>query len=384
MIRIGLRIKEICAVILLVLAKVYSLFIRTKDLWIICERGTDARDNGFWLYRYIQINYPEQNIIYIISKDSPDREKIEKLNFNIINYKSFKHLIYLNKAKYLVSTHKNGFSPWPYPFIFRYNILLGRKKRVSLRHGITIHYTPGISKKDANFDLIICGSKIEHDYVMKAFGYDDKTAIYTGLCRYDQLISYTCENIILIMPTWRRYLNSTNIENSEYLESFLELFSSHEFNKIVEKFNYRVIFYPHHEIQPYIQLFNEAITNKNITVASKENFDVQELLKKSGILITDYSSVFFDFAYMYKPVIYFQFDECEYHKNHYQNGYFDFHNGFGPCVNSVEEVVENLQIIIENGNQIPKQYRDKIDEHFVYRDNKNCERVYNAIKRLKS
>ena len=62
-----------------------------------------------------------------------------------------------------------------------------------------------------------------------------------------------------------------------------------------------------------------------------KNYDVQDLLKRSKILITDYSSVFYDFAYMKKEVIYYQFDYNDFFKKHYEIGNFNFEkNGFGP------------------------------------------------------
>ena len=61
-----------------------------------------------------------------------------------------------------------------------------------------------------------------------------------------------------------------------------------------------------------------------ITIASKETQDVQKLLMDCALLVTDYSSVFFDVAFLRKPVVYYQFDEEEFRKYHYQKGYFDF------------------------------------------------------------
>ena len=52
--------------------------------------------------------------------------------------------------------------------------------------------------------------------------------------------------------------------------------------------------------------------------------DIQNLLKDSALMITDYSSVFMDFAYMEKPEIYFQFDEDQFRSTHYAKGYFDY------------------------------------------------------------
>ena len=41
-------------------------------------------------------------------------------------------------------------------------------------------------------------------------------------------------------------------------------------------------------------------SSDNIILADWKNYDIQELLKESAFLITDYSSVFMDFAYMRK------------------------------------------------------------------------------------
>lgn len=52
--------------------------------------------------------------------------------------------------------------------------------------------------------------------------------------------------------------------------------------------------------------------SKEIEIAKFKDYDVQQLLIELRILITDFSSVFFDFAYMKKPVIYYQFDRDKY------------------------------------------------------------------------
>ena len=49
-----------------------------RDLWLICERGNDARDNGYWFYRYLRMEHPELNARYVISADSPDITRISE------------------------------------------------------------------------------------------------------------------------------------------------------------------------------------------------------------------------------------------------------------------------------------------------------------------
>ena len=99
---------------------------------------------------------------------------------------------------------------------------------------------------------------------------------------------------------------------------------------------------------------------------------MQKLLKESNILITDYSSVQFDFAYMDKAIIYFQFDEKEFYSKHYSKGYFDFKTmGFGPVCKTKEEVVEALK-----NNQNKSFYQERASSFFKYRDYNNSERIF--------
>ena len=50
-----------------------------RELWLVCERGNDARDNGYWFYRYLKEEHPEINARYVIETESADRAKIEAL-----------------------------------------------------------------------------------------------------------------------------------------------------------------------------------------------------------------------------------------------------------------------------------------------------------------
>ena len=98
---------------------------------------------------------------------------------------------------------------------------------------------------------------------------------------------------------------------------------------------------------------------------------------ESEILITDYSSVYFDFAYMLKPVYYYQFDYKEYRSDHYAQGYFDYKNdGFGPVV---EDEVQLVNLIM---NPSDNNYRKRAKSFFRLRDSKNCERIYKAIREI--
>jgi Putative glycosyl/glycerophosphate transferases involved in teichoic acid biosynthesis TagF/TagB/EpsJ/RodC len=120
-----------------------------------------------------------------------------------------------------------------------------------------------------------------------------------------------------------------------------------------------------------------------VILASWRDYDVQTLLMRCSMLITDYSSVHFDVGYMEKPVIYYQFDMQDFRKYSYQEGYFSFEkHGFGPVVKTEEELMDALLACVRSDFQMEKEYHDRLDSFFAIRDDQNCERTYRAIRKI--
>ena len=195
------------------------------------------------------------------------------------------------------------------------------------------------------------------------------------------------------MPTWRYWFNlksketkdlTHDFKNSEYLKRWKELLESSELNRLIEDYDLEVIFYPHRNMQRHLKDFEDSLNTKAI-LASWKKYDIQELLKTSEMMITDYSSVFFDMVYMKKPVIFYQFDETEYRKNQYQEGWFDYHNNkFGNTYDSAADVIKELGRIIKK-NYMPDE--SFINEHtriFKYYDSKNSERIFKLLYNTKA
>ena len=98
------------------------------------------------------------------------------------------------------------------------------------------------------------------------------------------------------------------------------------------------------------------------------------------MLITDFSSIFFDFAYMKKPEAFFQFDEEKYRGGHYEEGYFKYReDAFGPVLSTVEEVLRFIEERLSKECCMEDIYKKKVDTFFAYNDQNNCERTYNTI-----
>lgn len=373
---------------MIITAEIASLFVKSckkySDLWIVSERGTDARDNGYHFFKYITKEHPEINAAYVIAKKSPDYEKVAQLG-RVINYGSFSHYLSYILAEAKISTHIEGYAP-DILFFNKYGKFIRKKgKNIFLQHGIIRDDIKFCHAERTNLDMFVCSAVPEYEYIDKFFGYKKGVLQLVGLCRYDNLRKNEKPTAkILFMPTWRSSLRSCSRHtflSSEYFKKYNSLLNSKELAELLEKYDYEFIFYPHYEVQRFLDCFNT--NNSRVKIADFEHNDVQDLLINSDILITDYSSVFFDYGYMRKPMIYYQFDEAAYRLDHYAKGYFDCTiDGFGKVALTENEVIEELNYILENGAAADDEYLQRMNSFFEFNDTDNCKRNFEAVLKL--
>ena len=240
---------------------------------------------------------------------------------------------------------------------------------------------PCYYQENSQFDLFFCGAKPEFDFVSQNFHYRNGEVRYTGLARFDALHNVKPQRVILIMPTWRRWLANLDLDEaaeSEYVKRWNGLINNQNLIKISEQHNVKVIFYLHELMQKKVCLFSSS--SKNIIVGNHHEYDVQTLIKESSLLITDYSSVHFDFAYMNKPVLYYQFDYERFFQSHLEKGWFDYQNtGYGECVHSEDDLLNCINYYVMNEFRIKPEYELRIRDVFPLHDDNNCERIYREI-----
>ena len=356
-----------------------------KNIWLISERGIDARDNGYFFYKYMVNNHKEIDIRYIISIDSPDFNKIRKLGKYIV-YGSKEHYIAFITSKMLISAHLMGFSPDMGLFmrLQKYHLLKLNGKLVMLQHGITKDYLTFWKPNIINLSLLISGAKPEYDYFISKYGFNKDVVKLTGFSRFDNLEKIKSNNI-LFMPTHRIYLH--NMNDKEFIETIYykninSLLNNKYLNKLLNDNNLNLLFYVHYEFQKYSHLFNTG--SNRIKILNICECDIQNLLINSCLLITDYSSVFFDYAYMEKPVIYYQFDYDDFRNGHYEEGYFSYSkDGFGKVLDNELDLLKEIKLNINNNFNLDKKYINKINKYFLVRDKNNNKRIYEEIMKIR-
>ena len=135
---------------------------------------------------------------------------------------------------------------------------------------------------------------------------------------------------------------------------------------------------PHPNMQSFPKLFH---ADKRVGFLDSST-PYREVYAKSNLVVTDYSSAVFDFAYLRKPVLYTQFDSEEFFKGEhmYTKGYFDYErDGFGEVEYDLDSTVDRIIEYMENGCRLKEKYRERMDSFFAFDDQNNCRRVFGKL-----
>lgn len=387
------RVGDLLHIFKFLIALPIALFYKKKrpDLWVLCDTEKEARDNAYWLFSYIRKQHPKQDAVYAIDKKSPDYGRVAPLG-EVVQYGSLRHWIYYLAASKNISSQKMGKPNAAVCYVLEvYGII--KNKRAFLQHGIITADLSFLYYEHTKMGLFVTSTQEEWRYVNDNYHYPKGIVQKLGLCRFDNLHDAVADKKqILLMPTWRMYIRNEigasdvraeeeKFKQTDYFKYWDGLLKSPEFLDFIEKNDYKVVFYPHREMHRFLRCFH--VEHPAVTVAFWPEQDVQELLKKSACLVTDFSSVAMDFAYMKKPLVYYQFDNARFRAEHHGNGYFDFEkDGFGPVCVTPQEVVKSLSDMSVRGFVNEERYDRRHAQYFDLYDTDNCRRNYEAICRM--
>ena len=243
-------------------------------------------------------------------------------------------------------------------------------------------------RDSSRFDYFLSPSKFATEKFTSAFNLKNlgkkDIIIEEGYPRNELLFTYTAEDVkrikekfgvpsdkkvIFYLPTFRDNQHTSGVGYTYSLNI--------DFDRLKEKFSdkYVILFSAHYFVANSIDLskYEGFVINAN-----KKLDDINELYIISDIIMTDYSSVFFDFANLKRPMLFYMYDLDSY-KNNLRDFYMDLDELPGPIAKTQEELEHNL----ENIEEISKQYKEKYEKFnkkFNYLDDKDAtERVINKI-----
>ena len=303
-------------------------------------------------------------------------------------YDGYKYVYYLAKAKYWVN-----------------NILFPvKKKREETIYLQTWHGTPlkklgfdiecegpekqafgNLYKESQNWDYFLADNDYGAEKLVNAFRFK-KTLIKEGypindIFYNDKIKDAAVERlhkdypaiegkkVIVYAPTWRDlqgdYVRGYDFELPFNVEQLYEKFGD----------EYVVLVKLHHLIADSLEI-DDKYKNFLLNVSGEE--DIMQLLCIADILITDYSSVFYDFASAKKPILFYAYDLDEY-INETRGLYVGMDTLPGPILQDNESLVNAIENIEQYDYEHDSKLRDFCDEMAKYCDGHSCEKVLNIV-----
>jgi len=231
-------------------------------------------------------------------------------------------------------------------------------------------------------DFMIATSEKIKDYFKSAFGshYIEVTGyprndvitnpkLYSKYLHLEQKIkdSLNTRKTILYTPTFRD-TNRFERETPIIWNRLNELLSKHDTTFLIKLHRH-----------DYSMLTDKTFTN--IQILDSES-DVYPIFEKIDLLITDYSSIFFDFILTDKPVLFYPYDKENYIQN--DRSMYDNYEEVTPGnkVYDFEDLYTMLNDFLSGESGFITSDYNKIKLMYnQYNDDKSCERVFNSIKK---
>lgn len=345
-------------------------------------------DNPYAIFKHLVNNEEYKNFTHVWAlndQDNPYAQKYKGLkNVRFVKVHSEEYIKYLTKAKYLINNVT-------FPTYFQ--------KKDEQIYINTWHGTPlktlgkdmegpigqhkNIQRNFLHSDYILSPNKFTSEKLIDSHdleGLYNGEIIEEGYPRMDltfntdkEELRKTLENIIeldpdkkivLYAPTWRGEVGSVSNINEELFKHISEL------NEKIPD-DYQLILKVHTLLFKYIK-HDEQLMNKCIP----DCIDTNELLSLVDILITDYSSIFFDYMATNKPILYFMYDKEQYLKK--RGMYLDVNTLAGPICKTTDELAK----CIKNIDSVQEQYQSvyqEMNEIYIKRVGDSTQKIVDII-----
>lgn len=367
-----------------------GIYPKDKNLWLFgAWFGQKYSDNSKYLFEYINMNQPNTRAVWLTSNPEVEDE-IKKKGFEVYRTYSFKSILLGLRAKYAVTSHANFSDLMPF--------LNNKKvKSIQLWHGTPLKkiglddtiYTTKVSKDSFKYKLkiLILPFLKERIDLISAIGEEDKkhfmTAFATdkveilGYPRNDILFDKVDKNhsyvTVLYLPTFRNNIGDD-----------LDLFSEYEFDlfrfdKVLTENNIKLEIKMHPVNKPEKVVYHNIQNSQSIRFL--DDIDITDYLSNADMLITDYSSVYFDFLLTKKPIIFSPFDYDSYLSKDREIYYNYDEITPGPKCYNWNSILDWI-LKFKNSSSLYEMERENIRNIFhLYQDSHSSKRVYEYIKR---
>ena len=363
-----------------------------KGAWMFIDKDTEADDNAEHLYRHVRREHPEINAWFVLRQDSGDWPRLAAEGFRLVPHGGLEHgalfllcdkLISSQMDRYIFAPlDEEHFRDFPKP------------RFICLPHGVT---KDDVSQwfNSIPFDLLVTATRPETaslvadgtPYLLTA-----KEVRLGGFPRYDKWREPVApENILFVMPTWRADLvgawdgkgqrreRNPGFGRSLFARMWREFFADPGLQGLLDAFGYRAVFFAHPGFEDYLPDFGFP---DYVEARSKRHGSIIEVMQKSKVMVTDFSSVAFDMAYMRRPVVYYQYEPkaAFTRSQRWVSGYIDYETmGFGPVCRTMDAVTAALRDAFAADGVMAEPYAARAQATFAFHDADCCRRAYDFI-----
>ena len=209
----------------------------------------------------------------------------------------------------------------------------------------------------------------------------------TGVPRYDGLVDRS-EKQIMISPTWRMQA-AVKVQSSEgeargynplfkktdYYKVYNSLINDPRLLEAARQYGYKIKYVLH----PIVSVQEKDFDKNDVVdiVPAIGDMSYEDMFCESSLMVTDFSGIQFDFAYMRKPIVYLHHEDIP---QHYEEGTFFYDTmGFGEIAHNNDELIDYLIEYMQNDCVMKEEYVRRADDFFYYNDHNNCERIYKEM-----
>lgn len=374
---------------------------RYENAWVLMDRIHDAGDSGEVLFRRIRNHHPEINAWFVIEEGTHDWKRLRReFGKRVVAHGSLEWMALMAHCTNLLSSHADVPLMSPRAIL---DFTVPKWRFTFLQHGvIKDDLSSWLSRKEISlFVTSTAGELASIAGDNTAYPFTTKEVKLTGLPRFDRLheigqrFPAAKRDLLLITPTWREWLvahiavdhqrreANPKILESDFIQHWMELLKSPELEAAARRHGLQIGFLPHPNLQASLPLLNLP---DHVLALNYDGADVQEYFARARVLVTDYSSIAFNAAYLNRPVVYFQFDAELVKKGGHvgRPGYFSYErDGFGPVTESAAAAVSAIRAALDAGPDPQAEYQARIDAAFAERDGQCSERVIAAVRALR-
>lgn len=359
------------------------------SVWLFSDRIDNAGDSGEVVFKYICEHTPKGvRPIFTIGRAASDevKNRLEAIG-EVVYFEDTEFKYYFLLADKIVSSSAGEFTINAFEDDRPYFVDMYHFDFYFMNHGVNCgdcsawlnHYNKNI-KIFFNTGVNERQAIIDGRYNMTA-----DQCVITGLPRFDALYDDRKKQL-LVLPSWRKSIKGAyddktssvyydGFVNTDYYKFYNGLINDERLLAKMREKGYTGLFCLH-------PIFRKQAVDfqKNDVFAINEGFiDYNKVFAESSVMVTDYSTIAFDFAYLKKPIVYTQFDKEEFYKTQtYDKGFFEYErDGFGPVCYDLDSAVDALIKIIDKDCE--NDYIDRVTNFFVNIDKNNSKRVIDAV-----